>query len=400
MAFNDLQMKEASKQAVLVAHKNLAKIQLFSHTFSELEGRPGESIAVPVYDLTEGADFAAGTNDYGTGNQEIGGVLINLDKHLVKSVSITDQELAYTGINWAKDTATALAERLTMDINKKIFNEINSTNVTQEESFSTDDKKTIASLYAIAEKYDIPVDKSIVVLNPENYAKVLALVDYSTIGTGDYIETGVINGLFGFKGFVCSSNLPDGTDGAIIFDEAIGVASKYLAPMTANAYPEAWSATDDNGFTIGFRRFMDLKSGKDNFACDCLFGIKLLQPTKIVRLVAGGDTSTKPAINLVMGVSSPRDGEISKADDALMVYGLNLKVDESIGDSVTFNWQGDEIPLSINGSNLGSISLATADEWYELTAGSEIILTFALRNGDASADPTIIKKTIKIVDSY
>jgi hypothetical protein len=338
MAFSDLQMKEASKQAVLVAHKNLAKIQLFSHTFTELEGRPGESIAVPVYDLTEGADFNAGTNDYGTGNQEVGGVLINLDKHLVKSVSITDKELAYTGINWAKDTASALAERLTMDINKKIFNEINSTNVVQEESFSTDDKQTIASLYAIADKYDIPVDKAIVVLNPENYAKVLALVDYSTIGTGDYIETGVINGLFGFKGFVCSSNLPDGTDGAIIFDEAVGVASKYLAPMTANAYPEAWSATDDNGFTIGFRRFMDLKSGKDNFACDCLFGVKLLQPTRIVRLVASGDTSNTPEITYLMGVSSPRNGEISTSDDPIMVYGKNIKFDESIGDKATFDF--------------------------------------------------------------
>ena len=286
MAFSDLQMKAASEYAVFAAHKNLAKIQLFSHTFTELEGRPGESIAVPVYDLSEGADFVAGTNDYGTGNQEVGGVSVNLDKHLVKSVSITDKELAYTGINWAKDTASALAERITRDVNAYVFGQINSTNVVQEEQFDASSKQLIAKLYAMADKYDIPVDKAIVVLDPENYAKVLSIVDYSMVGTGDYIQTGVIQGLFGFKGFVCSSNLPAGNIGAIVLDEAMGVASKYLAPMTPGAYPEAWSATDESGFTIGFRRFMDLSTGKDNFACDALFGAKLLQPTRVVRLIA------------------------------------------------------------------------------------------------------------------
>lgn len=285
MAFSDLQVKAASEYAVLAAHANLAKIQLFSHTFTELEGRPGESIAVPVYDLKEGGDFVAGTNDYGTGTQEIGGVLVNLDKHLVKSVSITDKELAYTGINWAKDTAAALAERLTRDVNKYVFSQINPTNVTIEEAFSPTSKQVVANLYFIASKYDIPADKAIVALNPENYAKVLSMVDYSMVGSGDYIKTGVIEGLFGFKGVVCTSNLPDGTIGAIILDEAMGVASKYLAPMTPGAYPEAWSATDESGFTLGFRRFMDLNTGKDNFACDCLFGAKLLQPTRVVRLV-------------------------------------------------------------------------------------------------------------------
>ena len=104
MAFNDLQMKAASQYAVFAAHRNLAQISLFSHRFSELEGRPGESIAVPVYDLSAATDFNASTNNYGGpangsttnggGTGEIGGLLVNLDKHFVKSVSITDKELA------------------------------------------------------------------------------------------------------------------------------------------------------------------------------------------------------------------------------------------------------------------------------------------------------------------
>ena len=114
----------------------------------------------------------------------------------------------------------------------------------------------------------------------------MALAKYATVGTGDYIKTGVIENLFGFKGIVESSNLVDGV-GAIVLDEAMGVASKYLAPMTPDAYPEAWQATDDSGFTLGFRRFMDLAKGQNLFAVDALFGAKLLQPKKVIRLVEG-----------------------------------------------------------------------------------------------------------------
>jgi hypothetical protein len=95
----------------------------------------------------------------------------------------------------------------------------------------------------------------------------------------------VIPGLYGFKGFVCAPNLPDGVNGAIICDTAIGVASRYLFPGTDGAYPQAWSATDESGFTLGFRRFMDLGAGANKFAGDCLFGAKVLQPNKVVRLV-------------------------------------------------------------------------------------------------------------------
>ena len=61
-------IKAMSDYAVFTAHKNLAKLQLFTHTFTELNGRPGETIAVPVYDLSPGADFDLSANNYGTGS--------------------------------------------------------------------------------------------------------------------------------------------------------------------------------------------------------------------------------------------------------------------------------------------------------------------------------------------
>lgn len=285
MAFDALQQKAISDYAVFAAHKNLAPINLFAHTFTDLEGRPGESIGVPVYDLSACAAFDATSNNYGSGVNEVGGIQINLNQHLVKSVAITDKELAYSGIDWAKDTAAALAENLTRGVNKYVFGLINSTNVSLSASFDATSKTIVANLVALAEENDIPVDRCIVALNPVQFSKVLGLLDYNTVGTSDYIMSGVIKNIFGFKGIVKTSNLPDSAKGAIILDEAMGVASKYLAPMTADAYPEAYALRDESGFTMGARRFMDLAKGYDIFAMDCLFGAKLIQPNKVVRLV-------------------------------------------------------------------------------------------------------------------
>ena len=284
MAFNDLQLRAASESAVMAAHANIAKLALFSHTFTELDGRPGESIAVPVYDLSASGDFSAGTNDYGTSVNEVGGMLITLDKHLVKSIAITDKELAFTGINWVKDSAFALADRITRDVNAYAMGLFNTTNVTLTATLDVSSKTAVANLYKIAADNDIPVDRAVVILGPTDFAKVISIIDYSVIGSGDYIKTGVIERLFGFKAFVCSTFLPSGVKGVIALDSALGVASKYLAPMTPGAYPEAWAATDENGFSIGFRRFMNLNTGADIFACDSLFGCALLQKDKCVLL--------------------------------------------------------------------------------------------------------------------
>lgn len=285
MAFSDLHQKAVSEAAIFAAHKNLAKLSLFSHTFTELNGRPGESVAVPVYDLSASAEFVAGTNDYGSGVNEVGGLLVNLDKHFVKSVAITDKDLAYTGINWARDTGAALAERLTRDINAYVFGLVNSTNCPLSASFDATAKSVVANLYATAEDNDIPADRCVVVLNPTQFSKVMSLLDSNVYGGSEAIRDGVIPGLYGFKGFVCSSNLPEEAKGAIMLDESMGIVSKYLAPMTEGAYPEAWAVTGDDGFTLGARRFMNLNTGSDLFAMDALFGAKLLQPSKVVRLV-------------------------------------------------------------------------------------------------------------------
>lgn len=285
MAFNDLQLKVAAEAAVMATKANLAKISLFARSFSEINGRPGQSVAVPVYDLSAAGTFVAGSNDYGSGVNEVGGVEVTLDQHIVKSVAITDQQLAETGINWVKDTNAALADTVTRGVNSYVFGLITETNCPISAEVNLSAKAVIADLYKTAAEADMAVDRCIVVLGPAEFAKVLGHLDANIYGGTEAIRLGMIPGLYGFKGFVCSTNLPEGVKGAIIQDSAIGIACRYLAPATPGAYPEAWEVNTDDGFVLGARRFMDLSKGFDMFAMDALFGAKVILPNKVVRLV-------------------------------------------------------------------------------------------------------------------
>ena len=92
--FDDLKMKVAAEASIQAMHAEMAKLQDFVHDYTELEGRKGEAIAVPVIDLSASAEFNADTNNYCNGQNEVDGALVNLDKHFVKSVMITDRQLS------------------------------------------------------------------------------------------------------------------------------------------------------------------------------------------------------------------------------------------------------------------------------------------------------------------
>ena len=282
--FDDLKMKVAAEASIQAMHAEMAKLQDFVHDYTELEGRKGEAIAVPVIDLSASAEFNADTNNYCNGQNEVDGALVNLDKHFVKSVMITDRQLAATDFNWLRDIATAETNVIARSINKYVFGLINETNCPLSATLDVSSKTAVANLYKIATDNDIPVGDAVVVLGPVDYAKVLSYLDSNVYGGSEAIREGRIPGLYGFRAFVSSTFLNEGVKGAIVSRDAIGLASRYLEPMEG-AYPDAWRASDGDIATIGFRHFSNLCTGRRYLACEALFGAKVLQNKKIIRLV-------------------------------------------------------------------------------------------------------------------
>lgn len=286
--FSNLQMKVMSESALQAIYPELVKLQDFAHTYTELEDRPGASIVIPTYDLSAAAEFDADSNNYGSGVNEIKAAHVTLDKHLVKSVAISDRDLADTGIQFVKDAAAGIASVIGRGLNSYVIGQFNDTNIPLSAEVNLGTKTQAAQLYAIAAENGLDVADSIVILDPVNFSKVLGLLDAMVYNGPEAVRYGFVPGLFGFKSVVASTFLPSGVGGVIVNRNSVGIASRYLAPL-AGAYPATWKAVDPNsGFTIGFRLFADLKTGTRYLAGEALVGSSIFYDgTKAVRLITG-----------------------------------------------------------------------------------------------------------------
>ena len=287
-AFSDLKMKVMSESALGAIYPELVKLQDFAKNYNELEDRPGTAIVIPTYDLSAAADFNAESNNYASGVNEIKSANVILNKHLVKSVAITDRDIADTGVQFVKDAAAGIASVIGRGLNQYVMGMFNSTNIPLSASINLSTKASTTNLYKVAADNGLDVADSIVVLTPTQFATLLPHVDFMQYGGTEAIRYGYVPGYAGFKSVVCSTYLPEGVDGVIVNRNTVGLASRYLAPL-AGAYPSAWKAVDPNsGFTIGFRLFADLATGTRYLAGEALVGAGIFYGgKKAVRLIAG-----------------------------------------------------------------------------------------------------------------
>ena len=285
--FSDLKLKVMSESALQAIYPELVRLQDFAKSYTELEDRPGASIVIPTYDLSAAADFNVSTNNYGSGVNEISAANVTLNKHLVKSVAVSDRDIADTGISFVKDAAAGIASVIGRGLNAYVFGMMNASNLPLSAAIELSAKSGTTELYKIAADNGLDVADSVVVLNPTQFAKFLTHVDFMQYGGPEAIRYGYVPGYAGFKSVVCTTYLPDGVDGVIINRNTVGIASRYLAPL-GGAYPQTWKTVDPNsGFSIGFRLFADLKTGTRYLAGEALVGASIFYGgSKAVRLIA------------------------------------------------------------------------------------------------------------------
>jgi Fe-S oxidoreductase len=177
MAFNELQIKVAAETAIMGLQPHMASLKYFAHNFKELEDKKGSAIAVPVYSLTDAADFDTNSNNWGSGENEIQGEVLNLEKHLIKSIGLDDVAAGATDINFLRDGTKAIVDVLAHAANKYVYGMINETNCPTSETFTGSDKTAFANLFKIASDKGVNPYEAVVILTPEYYAKVLSFLD-------------------------------------------------------------------------------------------------------------------------------------------------------------------------------------------------------------------------------
>ena len=285
MAFSDLQIKVASETAIMGLQKHMASLKYFAKDVKPTADRPFAGVQVPVYSLSEAAEFNETTNNWCGGTNETNGVVVTLDKHLIKSISLDDVSAGETDINFLRDGSQAIADVLGHAANKYVWGLINQTNVPTQETFNASSKTAFANLFKIADDHGVNPYECVLALNPENFAKLLSMLDANVYSTDEAIKYGVVEGLYGFKAVVCTSYLPAGTIGAIIPYNTIAIVSRTNKPAV-DGYVATWTAETEDGFSLGYRVFEHLCYGKMFLGADVLMGAKIVQDG-IVRLVAG-----------------------------------------------------------------------------------------------------------------
>ena len=279
MAFNDIQLKVAVQSAVDAVHAEIAPLTLFSHSYnSEIDGQYGSAIAVPTTSLSAG-EF--GANGY-MGEDEFGGELVMLDKQLTTSLRITDKNLAYTGIDFAQNAGKAIGGAIGRACYETAISVASATTLSAAFDPSTGD---VFSLPEIAMDNDMPVKGSVALVSPATWTKVMKNIGaYSVYGGTSMIQEGMANNCLGFKAVIPCAYLPDGVNGLIIAENALGTVSRYLPPVFEDGLMATKVVDDENGFVFGLRQFVDNKFGYGYVAGVTLFGAKVLDSKGVLKL--------------------------------------------------------------------------------------------------------------------
>lgn len=295
--FSTLQINVASDQAAVGIQKHIPQISLFAKSFSGRPGQPYNGVAVPIFSnlsgvstyTTQGAGASDLLTDKYCNGEQLEGAVIPLDKLFVKSYALTDYEVGSTDNLYLADGARAIGDQLGLEVANYVFsNVLSSSEITATTSLTAlSDKAGFANLFAAAANAGANPYDCVLALDPTTFAKLLGTLDSYVYGGPEAIRNGVVPGLYGFRGVVCAPTLPtalSGGGGFIIPWESIGVASRWNRPAV-DGYEASWAATDEKtGMAIGFRVFENLCKGAAFMAGDILFGAKLIQPEKIVKI--------------------------------------------------------------------------------------------------------------------
>lgn len=287
----------ASQEALIAATREIFQISDIAHRYAEAESAQGASIVVPLFNVPTAKAFAPPTTNYMSTDGTVSGVPINLDMHYFQGFKFADIDFAQCPVGFWKGAGEAIGKALGKAIAGNVVGLINKANVpksaTNEKVLAAaDNKKAIAALTVAAEDADFDPAKATLLLSGKLFSELCAVMDANVYGGPEAVRAGSLApGCYGFGRIrrcnALSTATGENLTGAILSDDALGYACAPLEPQGKAGLDEYGFATDQaSGLTIGFRRFADNANGTNYMVGEVLMGAKLLQPTKVVRLVS------------------------------------------------------------------------------------------------------------------
>lgn len=286
----------AANEALVAATHEIFQLSGVAHRYTEAENAKGASIVVPLFNVPTAKDFNPPSVNYTSTDGNVEGVPINIDKHLFQGFKFSDVDFTQCPVSFWKGAGEAIGRSIGRGIASHVLSLINKTNIpksaTNEKVLAAATKSAIAALTTATEEADFDPSKATLLLNGKLFSELCAVMDANVYGGPEAIRAGSLApGCYGF-GRICrcnglSTDSGEKLTGAILSDDALGYACSPLEPQGKASLDEYGFATDQaSGLTIGFRRFADVPNGVNYMVGEVLLGAKLIQPTKVIRLVS------------------------------------------------------------------------------------------------------------------
>lgn len=285
MAITSPGIVKASNEALVAVQPAINMIKEFAFDCSDEFAAPGTTVKIPVVSSGALSAFSDTDNDFEDADGTMNWETIELTSTVKSTFEIPrTAKLDMPMDGYWSTIAKAAAQGVTKYVSDTIGSLFDVT-LTAQAQLADYTNASIAGLRAAC--LGRP-DDTVLVVAPEVYSAILANNTAQVYGNVDAVQNGLVKNLFGFKSVVEGHNLPEGTLGALVPSSCLVVASRPFAVADESMYLEYGAESDENGFTLTTLRHGTPRNGKMFINVAALFGAKLIQKDKIVKIVAAG----------------------------------------------------------------------------------------------------------------
>jgi hypothetical protein len=277
---------KATNDALVAIRPAINVVKDFAFDLSSEFATPGTTVKVPVVSTGALKAFDRTSNNFETVDGSLAWETVTLDDPVKSTFQIMAKDMLEMPMaSYWTTIAKASANAVNKYISDKIGGLFTDSAVTATASISGDiTAKKVAKLRTACTGR---VDETVLMLDPDSYADLLGELDSSVFGGTNPFHDGRVDKLFGFASIVEARSLPTGTKGVLLPKDCLCTASRAYEFPAPDGYLECGTAKDEEtGFTMTAMRHIDPKTGDMFLNLVSLFGMKLLQADKIVRIVA------------------------------------------------------------------------------------------------------------------
>jgi hypothetical protein len=277
-ALNDKLLAQTALEALTA---DLEALSLLTTSYSAEVVRRGASVEVPLV-----ANLSATTfdNSYESLGGTLNNVTVNVDKHKIVTVSLSDTEFSKSSVaeitKFARQQGKALAQAVLEDVYSAFVTTASSAaqfaaTLTNLSAFTITNARSLRKALSDAK---VPQTDRNLILNTTLYDSLLSqsgLLDASAFGARDTIADGRVPRILGMNVYE-SLVLPTNSislSGIAVHPNAMAVAIRALAPQEPSEYIAAETVTDpQTGISMSYRRHYSTATGRSFVSMECVYG--------------------------------------------------------------------------------------------------------------------------------